>query len=87
MFTIEYVKNLKWCNSEHTTIECIVKYAEFAEEQPAGITGTDRYLHINEIWTNANAGGYGVIAEYVPPPPIVAKPDSEQPQTEGTQTL
>jgi hypothetical protein len=87
MFTIEYVKDLKWCNAEHTVIECIVKYAEFAEEHPSGITGTDYYEHTNEIWTKANAGEYGVIAEYVPPPPIVAKPDEEQPETEGTQTL
>ena len=87
MFTIEYVKDLKWDNEEHTSFSCIAKYAEFNEEHPSGINATDHYAHIQEIWTKANAGEYGVIAEYVPPPPPIAKPDTEQPSTEGTQTL
>jgi hypothetical protein len=87
MFTIEYVKNLQWCDSEHTFFECVVKYEEFNEEHQSGINATDSYAHIQEIWTKANAGEYGVIAEYVPPPPPIAKPGTEQPITEGTQTL
>jgi hypothetical protein len=67
MFTIEYVKDLKWDNAEHTHFICVVKYAEFNEEHPSGINGTDPYAHIQEIWTKGNAGEYGVIAEYVPP--------------------
>jgi hypothetical protein len=90
MFTVEYVKDLKWCDAEHTMFNCVVKYEEFNEEHPSGINATDPYAHIQEIWTKGNAGEYGVIAEYVPPPapePPVAKPDEEQPQSEGTQTL
>ena len=90
MFTVEYVKDLKWDNAEHTSFSCIVKYAEFNEEMPAGINGTDPYAHVQEIWTKGNAGDYGVIAEYEPPeiPPIPEPaPESEQPATEGTQTL
>lgn len=90
MFKIEYVKNMQWADVEHTNFTCIVKYEEFSEEHPSGINGTDSYAHIKEIWTKGNAGEYGVIAEYVPPPepePPVAKPDEEQPTTEGTQTL
>lgn len=68
MFTIEYVKNLKWENAEHTIFSCVVKYAEFSEEHPSGINGTDNYPHIQEIWTKGNAGVYGEIEEYVPPP-------------------
>jgi hypothetical protein len=68
MFTVEYVKNLEWANAEHTVFTCVVKYAEFNEEHPAGIVPTDPYTHIQEIWTKGNAGDYGVIAEYVPPP-------------------
>ena len=67
MFTIEYVKNLKWCNAEQTMFECIVKYEEFVEEHPSGIIATDPYAHIQEIWTKGIAGEYGLIAEYVPP--------------------
>jgi len=81
MFTIEYVKDLKWCNAEHTFFECVVKYAEFEEEHPSGINATDPYEHIHTIWTNGIAGVYGEIAEYV------AHPELEQPNTSGTQEL
>jgi hypothetical protein len=90
MFTVELVKDLKWVNTEHTVFECVVKYAEFNEEHPTGINGADPYAHIQEIWTKANAGEYGIIAKYEPPllsETIVAKPGEEQPTTEGTQTL
>lgn len=87
MFTIEYVKNLQWDNAEHTSFSCFVKYEEFNEEHPSGIAPTDPYAHIQEIWAKGTAGEYGEIAEYVPPPAPKAKPDEEQPNTIGTQTL
>jgi hypothetical protein len=91
MFTVEYVKDLKWVNAEHTIFECIVKYAEFDEEHPSGISGTDRYAHIQEVWAKANAGEYGEILEYVPPPiepePVIQNANVEQPITTGTQEL
>jgi hypothetical protein len=90
MFTVEYVKDLKWENPEHTFFSCVVKYAEFNEEHPSGINAIDSYAHIQEIWSKANAGTYGEIAEYVAPiepAPPVAQPDEEQPSSEGTQTL
>jgi hypothetical protein len=90
MFTIEYIKDLKWCDAEHTMFECVVKYEEFNEEHPSGVNPKDNYPHIQEIWVKGNAGEYGVIAEYVPPPEpeiIVANPEEGQPQSEGTQTL
>jgi hypothetical protein len=65
MFTIQYVKNLKWINEEHTIFDCIVKYVEFDEEHPSGIHANDPYAHINEIWTKGIAGEYGSIAEYI----------------------
>ena len=71
MFTVESVTNLQWENAEHTLLSCMAKYAEFNEPHPTGVTATDNYAHIQEIWTKANAGEYGVIAEYVPPPPVV----------------
>jgi hypothetical protein len=90
MFTIQYVKNLQWENADHTLFSCVVKYEEFNEEHPTGVNATDHYAHIQEIWSKANAGEYGVIAEYIPPPepePIVVAPAEEQPVTTGTQTL
>jgi hypothetical protein len=84
MFTIQYVKDLKWFNAEHTMFDCVVKYAEFDEEHPSGINATDPYAHIHEIWTKGIAGEYGPIAEYVPP---VTTPSENQPNSSGTQTL
>lgn len=75
MFTVESVTNPQWDNAEHTSFSCVVKYAEFNETMPAGINGTDPYAHIQEIWTKGNAGEYGVIAEYVPPPQPEPQPE------------
>lgn len=89
MFTVQYVKDLKWEDAEHTLFSCVVKYEEFNEEHPSGINGTDPYAHIQEIWTKAHAGEYGPIAEYAPPPPpiVTPAPEEEQPTATGTQTL
>lgn len=81
MFTIEYVKNLKWENAEHTIFSCIVKYEEFNEEHSSGINATDAYAHIQKIWAKGNTGEYGEIAEYVeevflPPPQPVVEPET-----------
>lgn len=66
MFTIEYAKDLKWCDTEHTLFECIVKYEEFVDEMPCGVNAVDTYSHIQELWAKGNGGEYGPIAEYMP---------------------
>jgi hypothetical protein len=83
MFTIQYVKDLQWCDAEHTMFSCVVKYEEFNEEHPSGINAADSYSHIQEIWTKGNAGEYGVIAEYVPPPPPPEPTEENQPTSQG----
>jgi hypothetical protein len=86
MFTIEYVKDLKWCDADRTIFSCVVKYEEFNEEHPTGVNATDSYAHIQEIWSKGNAGAYGLIAEYVAPePPPIPQADSQQPTTEGIE--
>jgi hypothetical protein len=87
MFTIEYVKDLKWEDAEHTIFSCVAKYEEFNEEHPTGVNATDPYAHIQEIWAKGNAGEYGEIAEYIAPPPPKPRPAIEQPTTKGTQTI
>lgn len=69
LFHPEYVKNCWWQNQENTLFNCIVKYEEFPDEMPAGITLSDPYAHIQLIWNNAMAGMYGPIAAYTPPAP------------------
>jgi len=80
MFTIEYVKDLQWCDAEHTIFQCAVKYAEFNEEHPSGINATDPYPHIHEIWTRSIAGEYGEISEYVAP--VEPEPEVVEPPVE-----
>jgi hypothetical protein len=89
MFTVKYVKNLKWENAEHTTFSCLVKYEEFDDEHPSGINALDSYAHTQEIWAKANAGEYGVIAEYEPPeiPPIPDVAPNQEQVSQGTQDL
>ena len=55
MFTIQYVKDLKWEDEERTLFSCIAKYEEFNEEHPTGVNATDSYAHIQEIWAKGNA--------------------------------
>jgi hypothetical protein len=86
MFTVEYAKNLFWCDAEHTFFECVVKYKEFDGELPVGVNGTDKYRHIQELWVKGNAGEYGAITEYVAPPEPSLPPE-DQPTTTGAQTL
>lgn len=68
MLTIESVKNIKWVSPDHSSFECIVKYAEFDEEMPVGVVPGDLYKHIQELWNNGVSGVYGPIEEYVEPP-------------------
>jgi hypothetical protein len=78
LFHPEYVKNCFWENAEQTLFSCIVKYEEFSEEVPAGISSSDQYDHIKLIWNNAIAGMYGPIAPYIPLEPDLI---SETPAT------
>ena len=85
MFTVETVENLAWVDEAKTQFNCLVKYAEFDEKHPSTIDPADMYAHIVEIWTRANAGEFGAIADYVPPAaPVATEP---QPSTQGAQTL
>jgi hypothetical protein len=63
---IEYVKDLKWVNTEKTLLDCIVKFDSKSEELPFTIDPNDFYRHSIELWEKANAGEYGPIEEYVP---------------------
>jgi hypothetical protein len=87
MFTIEYAKNLKWCDAEYSIFECTVKYAEFNEEMPTGVNAIDPYPHIKELWEKGNAGLYGVIEPYTEPEVQQEDIQKEQPVTQGVQTF
>jgi len=84
MFTVQTVKNLQWVNPEHTTFDCVVKFAEFEEEMCFACTQTDSYQHSQEIWSRGLAGEFGSIAEYVE---YVVEAAPDQPSVSGAQTL
>tara|TARA_R110000822_G_scaffold63812_1_gene156800 strand:+ start:608 stop:1060 length:453 start_codon:yes stop_codon:yes gene_type:complete len=87
-FTIQYVKEPKWCNLEKTIFECVVKYNEFDYEMPVGVNPIDQYSHIQELWINGNKGDYGIITEYEPPAPTpVYIPTAEDNKQSATIAL
>jgi hypothetical protein len=88
MFTVQSVEDLVWGDADKTHFTCLVKYAEFNEKHPSAITPNDIYAHIIEIWTRANAGEFGEIADYFPPVAQVAPVATEpQPIAQGAQSL
>lgn len=73
---IEYFKDPKWANEEHTMIDVIVKFAQFGNEIPFTATVRDT-PYAAEIFNRAVAGEVGPIAEYVPPTQPESPNDSE----------
>jgi hypothetical protein len=61
--TIEYAKDLQWCNKEHTRFDCIVKFQEIKTEVPCTIDPADTFGHIQQLWQRGIAGEFGPIAE------------------------
>lgn len=93
MFEIQYAKNLQWSSDEKISFACLVKYAEFEEEHPTGVSPHDPNAHIQTLWANGLVGEYGPIAEYEKSPQEFPQAISTggdtptQPTSSGMQTL
>jgi hypothetical protein len=62
------VKNPKWANAEHTTIDCEVDFGHLNDEfVPFTANPTDAMEYSKTIFDECVAGQYGEIAEYVVP--------------------
>jgi hypothetical protein len=85
MLTIQYAKDPVWANDTNTAINLIVKFVEIADELPFTATPNDPMSYGVELFNNAVAGDYGVIAPYIPPEPV--PPALDQPTNTGTQTI
>lgn len=80
--TITSVANPQWANAEHTAIDCNITTARYGNQMlPFTADQNDVEEHGRLLFAEIQAGNYGPIAEYVPPPEPV------QPVTEGAQTL
>jgi hypothetical protein len=65
---LEYAKDPKWVDAEHTMIDLTVKWDRFSEELPFTANANDCEAHGRAIFAAAAAGEFGPVAEYVPPP-------------------
>jgi hypothetical protein len=65
---LEYAKDPKWVDAEHTMIDLTIKWDRFNEELPFSASPNDCEEHGRAIFAAAVAGEYGPITEYVPPP-------------------
>lgn len=62
--TIEYVKNLKFVNSEKTAIDVIVKFKEFDDELPFTATSYDPMPYGVELYNRILSGEFGEIQQF-----------------------
>lgn len=88
MFTFRNVSNLKWVNAEHTMFDCTVFFDHLGKELPfsCSLSEVDVYPHVTAIWNGAQAGDFGSIEEYVPPPdPTVVTAATDQPVSVGSE--
>lgn len=66
------VKNPKWSNPEHTTIDCEVDFGHLDDEfVPFTADPSDAMEYSKTIFDECVAGNYGPIGEYVAPPAYV----------------
>ena len=88
MLTVISISNLVYTNEEGTGIDCVIEFAEFANnpnlaKSPFHATADDPEEHGRQIYADIKAGKYGAIGDYVPPG--TPAPQSQQPKTTGTQ--
>ena len=77
---LEYAKDPRWVNAEHTMIDLTIKWDRFPQEFPFTASPDDCEAHGRAIFEQAAAGAFGEVAEYVAPPPP-PEPEPEQPET------
>jgi hypothetical protein len=61
---LEYAKNPRWVNAEHTAIDLVIKWDGIKEEFPFTASPNDYESYGKAIFEAAKAGQFGVVAEY-----------------------
>lgn len=64
---IQYVKDAIYVDKEHTTIDCIVKFAELEQEVPFHACRDDVEAHGRQLFDDLINGKYGAIADWPEP--------------------
>jgi hypothetical protein len=67
------VTNPVWGNAAHTEIICTVTFPLLGKSVPFNAMATDCMPHGVKLWTELNAGKYGVIGAYIAPGAVAAK--------------
>jgi hypothetical protein len=63
---LEYAKDPRWANAEHTMIDLTIKWNGINEEYPFTASPTDVEAHGRAIFEQAAAGAFGPVSEHVP---------------------
>ena len=69
MTVVQNVKNPIYANADGTAINCDVKFDTMADYVPFTATLNDPEEYGRQLYANLQAGVYGPISPYVPPPP------------------
>ncbi|MBN9047466.1 MAG: hypothetical protein J0H18_17640 [Rhizobiales bacterium] len=64
---ITSVENLEWVDADHTRLRAVVTFDD-GRVWPMCVHGTYDTDEGLDLWTRANAGDFGAIADYVAPP-------------------
>jgi len=67
---LEYAKDPRWVNAEHTMIDLTIKWDAIDEELPFTASQIDPEPHGKAIFEAASKGDFGTIGEYIEPPPV-----------------
>ncbi len=67
MRTVKSVHSPVWSNAEQTTIDCVVKFAEWRTEMPFTASPFDPEAHGRELFDRLINGEFGPIAPFMAP--------------------
>jgi hypothetical protein len=84
---LQYAKDPRWVNAEHTMIDLVIKWDQIDVELPFTASPADCEAHGRAIFAAAVAGEYGAVAEYLPPPAPTPEQLAEQARVKRNQLL
>jgi hypothetical protein len=71
---LQYAQNPVWADATHTRVDLTIKWVGIDVEYPFTASQVDTEEHGRSIFAAAVAGQFGLIADYVAPPPPPLSP-------------